>query len=94
MNPATDDDSIAEALADAWVERAAGDPALRRLVLRAAGLIPGPAKPTADMSIAELAAAHDLTERRIRQLQQDALFKLRHNPLAILALRSLTKTQP
>jgi hypothetical protein len=83
-----DDDILAEALADAWIERASGDPALRRLALRAAGL----AKEPAAMTTAELAAHHGITVRRIRQIEADALFKLRHHPLALLALKSLTSS--
>lgn len=80
-----DDDALAEAIADAWVARAHQDPALRRLALRAAGL----AKTPAEMTPAELAHELAVTERRLRQIQQDALQKLRHHPLALLALRSL-----
>lgn len=38
-NPAADDDTLADALADAWIERAASDPVIRRAALRAAGLL-------------------------------------------------------
>lgn len=44
-----DDDVLSDELADAWIERAACNPAIRREALRAAGLLPQP------MTIAELA---------------------------------------
>jgi hypothetical protein len=34
-----DDDALADALADAWIEQAAGNPIIRRAALRAAGLL-------------------------------------------------------
>jgi hypothetical protein len=37
-----DDEALASALADAWVQRAESDPRLRREALRAAGLLPQP----------------------------------------------------
>ena len=37
-----DDDALADALADAWVDRAASDPVIRRAALRAAGLMREP----------------------------------------------------
>lgn len=79
------DDEIAEALADAWVERAASDPALRRLALRAAGLRPEPA----DMTASQLAHEHGVSRRTLRRIEQDALQKLRHHPLCLLALSAL-----
>jgi DNA-directed RNA polymerase sigma subunit (sigma70/sigma32) len=85
MHDLHDDDSLAEALADAWIERAAVDANLRRLALRAAGLRKAPA----DMTTAELAAEHGITDRRLRQIHDDALLKLRHHPLCLLALHSI-----
>lgn len=50
-DPDNDDDLLAEALADAWIEQAACNPVLRRQALRAAGLLPQPE----EMTYAELA---------------------------------------
>jgi DNA-directed RNA polymerase sigma subunit (sigma70/sigma32) len=85
-----DDDSLAEALADAWIERAVSDAKLRRLALRAAGL----AKEPAAMSAAELAAEHGLTERRLRQIQADLLTRFRHDPNWLRILRDLYSAPP
>jgi hypothetical protein len=70
------DDALAEALADAWVERAAHDPTLRRLALRAAGL----RKEPADMTQDELAAAHGTDRHSLNRLALHALRKLRLSP--------------
>jgi DNA-directed RNA polymerase sigma subunit (sigma70/sigma32) len=86
MHSHHDDDSLAEALADAWIERAAVDANLRRLALRAAGLRPTPAEMTAE----QLAADLGTSTRTLRRIEADALLKLRHHPLALLALRSLS----
>lgn len=85
-----DDDALAEALADAWVERAMTDAALRRLALRAAGL----AKPPAEMTRAELAREHGTSLRSLHRLETNVLTKLRHHPAAIAALRSLYPHNP
>ena len=71
-----DDDALAEALADAWIERAAQDPALRRLALRAAGLTKAPA----DMTQDELATAHGTDRSGLNRLALRALKKLRYSP--------------
>jgi hypothetical protein len=85
-----DDDALAEALADAWIARAAEDPALRRLALRAAGLRPEPAEMTRE----ELAAEHGVQPDTITRTGSDALLKLRHHPLALIALQSLLNPNP
>lgn len=77
-----DDEALAEALADAWIERAASDPALCRLALRAAGL----RKEPADMTQDELAQAHGTDRHALNRLALRALKKLRHTP-EILALK-------
>jgi hypothetical protein len=77
------DDALAEALADAWVERAAHDPALRRLALRAAGL----AKEPADMTQEELAAEWHTDRHSLNRLALHALRKLRLSP-EISAIKS------
>lgn len=75
--PADDeDDALAEALADAWVARAAADPALRRLALRAAGL----RKEPADMTQEELAADWHTDRHTLNRLALHALQKLRLSP--------------
>ena len=74
--PEPDDDALAEALADAWVARAATDPALRRLALRAAGLRKAPAEMTQD----ELARDHGTDRATLNRLALTALKKLRHSP--------------
>lgn len=71
-----DDDALAEILADEWVARAANDPALRRLALRAAGLRKAPAAMTQD----ELAAEHGTDRAALNRLALHALKKLRHSP--------------
>jgi DNA-directed RNA polymerase specialized sigma24 family protein len=81
----TDDDALAEAIADAWVARAAAEPELRRMALYAAGL----EKQPADMSARELASKLGVSERSLRRTASDALFKLRHHPAALAALRCL-----
>jgi DNA-directed RNA polymerase sigma subunit (sigma70/sigma32) len=96
-DPATDDDTLADAVADALIERAMSDPSLRRIALRAAGLAPGPAKHPADMTAEELAAAHGVTTRRIYQLQSDTMLRLKNDPKArqaFLALQALRNRQP
>ena len=47
--PADDDDALADALADAWIEQAAVNPVIRRAALRAAGLL---AEPTSQSDLA------------------------------------------
>jgi hypothetical protein len=78
-----DDDALAEALADAWVARAAVDPTLRRLALRAAGL----AKEPADMTQDELAGEWHTDRHALNRLALHALQKLRLSP-EILSLKS------
>ena len=85
-----DDDAIAEALADAWIARAASDPTLRRLALRAAGLRKAPA----DMTRSELAQEHGVSVRTLRQDESNALHKLKLHPLSILALAAYRNRQP
>ena len=80
-----DDDALAEAIADAWVERAMTDARLRRMALRAAGLLKEPA----DMTREELAREYGVTERSLRRTAEDALTKLRHHPAALSALRAI-----
>ncbi len=76
-SPAQDeDDALAEALADAWVELAAHDASLRRLALRAAGL----RKEPADMTQDELAAAWHTDRHSLNRLALHALRKLRLSP--------------
>lgn len=74
--PDADDDALADALADAWVARAATDPALCRLALRAAGL----AKEPADMTQDELATEHGTDRHTLNRLALHALAKLRLAP--------------
>lgn len=76
----SDDDALADALADAWVEAAASDPALCRLALRAAGLRPEPA----EMTVAQLAAEHGIDRRRIPEIEAAALAKLHRHLRALL----------
>lgn len=71
-----DDDALAEAIADAWVARAAADPALRRLALRAAGL----RKEPSDMTTDELAREHGTDRHTLNRLATRALTKLRLSP--------------
>jgi DNA-directed RNA polymerase sigma subunit (sigma70/sigma32) len=80
-----DDDALAEAIADAWVERAMTDETLRRMALRAAGLLKHPA----DMSREELARHYGVSERSLRRTAEDALAKLRHHPAALAAMREI-----
>jgi hypothetical protein len=74
--PDDDDDALAEILADAWVARAATEPALCRLALRAAGLAKAPAEMTPD----ELAAHWGTDRAALNRLALHALNKLRHAP--------------
>lgn len=82
-----DDDALAEALADAWVARAAADPALCRLALRAAGLRKAPA----DMTQEELAAKWGTDRHTLNRLALHALKKLRLSP-EILSLKSQSQS--
>ena len=84
-----DDDALAEALADAWIERAAEDPALRRLALEAVGLLPQ-TKPTME----DLAAKYGVKPDTLIRQSNDALLKLRHHPMALIALQSLLNPNP
>ena len=77
-----DDDALAEMLADAWVERAAHDPVLRRLALRAAGIRKAPS----DMTSAELAHEHGTDRHALNRIALHALRKLRLSPM----VRALT----
>lgn len=54
-----DDDALADALADAWVEQADSNPVIRREALRAAGLMPEP------QSLAELARQCGISEAAV-----------------------------
>ena len=83
--PDLDDDALAEALADAWVEKAMQDPVMRKLALRAAGL----AKAPAEMTREELAREHGTSLRSLRRTEADALFKLRNHPATLSTLRAL-----
>lgn len=85
--PLDDDDALADALADAWIERAATDPALRRLALRAAGLSKSPA----DMNRLELARDLGVSDRTLRRLESIALRKLALDPVTRLALQAYTR---
>jgi hypothetical protein len=71
-----DDDALADLLADEWVSRAATDPALCRLALRAAGLAKAPAEMTQD----ELAARWGTDRHSLNRLALTALKKLRLSP--------------
>ena len=77
-----DDDALADMLADAWVERAAHDPALRRLAMRAAGIRKAPA----EMTAAELACEHGTDRHALNRIALHALRKLRLSPI----VRALT----
>lgn len=85
--PLDDDDALADALADAWVEAAATDPAMRRLALRAAGLSKAPA----DMDRPEFARSLGVSDRTLRRVEAVALRKLALNPAARLALQAYTQ---
>ena len=80
-----DDDQLAEALADAWVERAAVDAGLRRLALRAAGL----AKEPSEMSSEEMANHLGTSRRSLARLQADILRRLRLDPKTLRILREV-----
>lgn len=71
-----DDDAAAEALADAWVARAATDPALCRIALRAAGRLKAPAEMTQD----ELAAEYGTDRHTLNRIAARAIQKLRFSP--------------
>lgn len=73
---ADDDDALAEALADEWVARAATDPKLHRLALRAVGLAKEPAEMTQD----ELAARWGTDRHSLNRIVLKAIKKLRHYP--------------
>ena len=70
------DDELAELVADAWVERAMTDPAIRRAALRAAGLLRRPC----EMKLDELAAVMGVTRQRLKQISDCALEKLARKP--------------
>ena len=72
----SDDDALAEAMADEWIARAQSDPSIRRLALRAAGL----AKEPADMTADELAREHGTDRHSLNRLALRALRKLRLSP--------------
>ena len=57
-----DDDALADALADAWVEQADSNPVIRREALRAAGLMPEP------KTLAELARQCGLSEAAVSNM--------------------------
>jgi len=80
-----DDDSLAEALADAWIERAMVDENLRRLALRAAGL----AKEPAEMSHEELARHLGTSRRSLLRIEADLLQRLRLDPKCLRILREM-----
>jgi len=76
QSPALTDDALAELLADALVERAMTDPYVRRVALRAAGLLKEPV----DCSIDELARQMGVCRKRLKQLSDRALQKLSRKP--------------
>jgi hypothetical protein len=80
-----DDDSLAEALADAWIERAMVDENLRRLALRAAGL----AKEPADMTHEELARHHGTSRRSLLRIEANLLQRFRLDPECQRILREM-----
>jgi hypothetical protein len=71
-----DDDALADKLADAWIEQAANNPALRRAALRAVGLLKEPA----DMTVQELAEVHCANRHQLNRIAARALEKLRLSP--------------
>lgn len=71
-----DDDALADALADAWIEAAATDIALRRAALRAVGLLKEPA----DMTLSELAREHGTDRHDLQRLALKTLSRLRYLP--------------
>lgn len=71
-----DDDALADALADAWIEQAATNPALRRAALRAVGLLKEPA----DMTTAELAREQGTDRHGLTRIAQRAIKRLRYCP--------------
>jgi DNA-directed RNA polymerase sigma subunit (sigma70/sigma32) len=84
-----DDDALAEALADAWIEQAAENPVLRRAALEAVGLLPQ-TKPTLE----DLAEKYGVKPDTLTRTGNDALLKLRHHPMALIALRALLNPNP
>jgi hypothetical protein len=71
-----DDDALADALADAWVEAAATDPLILKAARRAAGLLKAPA----DMTLDELARSHGTDRFALNRIARRALARLRHSP--------------
>ena len=71
-----DDDALAEAIADAWIEQAATDPAIQRAALRAAGLLKEPA----DMTVTELALEHGTDRHTLNRVLHSVLRRLKHHP--------------
>jgi DNA-directed RNA polymerase sigma subunit (sigma70/sigma32) len=70
-NPFDDDDVLAEALADAWIEQARTSPAIRREALRAVGLLNVP------RSLQAVADNLGISKSSVSQIQAIALAKAR-----------------
>jgi DNA-directed RNA polymerase specialized sigma subunit len=85
-----DDDKLAEAIADAWVERAAHDSNLRRIALIAAGKRQWPA----DMTTSELARHLGTSRRTISRIESDVIKRLRLDPKTLRILREIHPTNP
>lgn len=85
-----DDDQLANAIADAWVDLAARDSNLRRIALRAAGL----AKEPADMTADEFASYLGTSRRSLGRIQDNILRRLRLDPKTLRILREIHPTNP
>lgn len=81
-------DAQAELLADAWIERAMTDPAIRRQALRAVGLLRRPA----ELKIDELAAQMGVSRQRLKQISDRALEKLGRMP-DVYRMRGFLKSE-
>ena len=64
MPSASDDDALADALADAWIAQAACNPVILREALRAAGLLPDPE----ELTPAELARQCGVSEGTVSNM--------------------------
>lgn len=71
-----DDDALSDALADAWVARAAHDPVLLKAAARAAGILKAPS----DMTLDELARSQGTDRHTLNRIALRALQRLRHAP--------------